>query len=59
MSDLQNEESKPPGPSEGDSERQAEVCQLCGGPSPRRWQTPQGPAVLCGPCAVMNDIGCP
>lgn len=34
-------------------------CMACGSPNARIWGTPDGPARLCPPCAVLNGIGCP
>ncbi|MCX6509874.1 MAG: hypothetical protein NT081_03550 [Actinobacteria bacterium] len=34
-------------------------CMACGIPNARLWQTPDGPARLCPPCATLNGIGCP
>lgn len=34
-------------------------CLSCGSPNARIWQTPDGPARLCPPCATLNGLGCP
>ncbi|MSX35449.1 MAG: hypothetical protein F2947_09920 [Actinobacteria bacterium] len=34
-------------------------CMACGLPNARSWETPDGPARLCPPCATLNGIGCP
>jgi len=34
-------------------------CRSCGLSPARAWDTPDGRVALCGPCAVMYDVGCP
>ena len=45
-----------PEPSAGDVNG---PCLACGLPNARSWETPDGPARLCPPCATLNGIGCP
>ena len=35
------------------------ACQSCGSPSARTYDTPDGTAQLCPPCAALHDVGCP
>ncbi|HRA82827.1 MAG: hypothetical protein ACH37H_00035 [Ilumatobacteraceae bacterium] len=34
-------------------------CLACGTPQARTWQTANGLARLCPPCATLHGIGCP
>ncbi len=38
---------------------EAGECQSCGTPQASFWSTPEGPAVLCRPCATLFGFGCP
>jgi hypothetical protein len=34
-------------------------CRSCGSPSAQAWDTSDGRVLLCQPCAVLHDVGCP